>query len=166
MKVTNRSRSLGGGILRFGAGCHRPAAGLGRASLRPGYGYLAEALTEIRDNLTACIDEARREGWLGEMEGLEISLAGAQDKLAQISRRQSTTTTSESQQPSPARPAQNGPTKQICNQRIGGQELGAGIRLDRPQEASMHRTAARARPGEAAVQGSSVQNAWPPGRAG
>ena len=49
-------------------------------------------LTEIRDNLAARIDEAGREGWLGEMEGLKISLAGAQDKLAQISRRESTTT--------------------------------------------------------------------------
>jgi hypothetical protein len=28
-----------------------------------------------------------REGWLGEAEGLKISLAGAQDKLAQIDRR-------------------------------------------------------------------------------
>ena len=49
-------------------------------------------LTEIRDNLAARIEEAGREGWLGELEGLKISLAGAQDKLAQISRRQSTTT--------------------------------------------------------------------------
>src|SRR3979411_2388167 len=31
-------------------------------------------LLEIRDNLTARIDEARREGWLGEVEGLHISL--------------------------------------------------------------------------------------------
>ena len=43
--------------------------------------------TEIRDNLTARIAEAEREGWLGEIEGLRISLAGAQDKLTQISRR-------------------------------------------------------------------------------
>ncbi|MEV6949085.1 hypothetical protein AB0N07_45705 [Streptomyces sp. NPDC051172] len=41
-------------------------------------------LAEIRDNLLARILEAEREGWLGEMEGLEISLAGAQDKLAQL----------------------------------------------------------------------------------
>ncbi|MFF5139333.1 hypothetical protein ACFY6U_06260 [Streptomyces sp. NPDC013157] len=39
-------------------------------------------LTEIRDNLLARILEAEREGWLGEMEGLKVSLAGAQDKLA------------------------------------------------------------------------------------
>jgi hypothetical protein len=31
--------------------------------------------------------EAEREGWLGEAEGLKISLAGAEDKLAQIDRR-------------------------------------------------------------------------------
>jgi site-specific recombinase XerD len=44
-------------------------------------------LSEIRDNLTARIAEAQREGWLGEVEGLQISLAGAEDKLAQIDRR-------------------------------------------------------------------------------
>ncbi|MGD0608593.1 MAG: site-specific integrase [Streptosporangiaceae bacterium] len=48
-----------------------------------------QRLTEIRDNLTARIAEAETEGWLGEIEGLKISLAGAQDKLAQISRRTS-----------------------------------------------------------------------------
>ena len=41
-------------------------------------------LIEIRDNLIARIAEAQREGWLGEIEGLRISLAGAEDKLAQI----------------------------------------------------------------------------------
>ena len=44
-------------------------------------------LVEIRDNLIARIAEAEREGWLGEVEGLKISLAGADDKLAQIDRR-------------------------------------------------------------------------------
>jgi integrase len=51
-----------------------------------------QRLTEIRDNLAARIAEAEREGWLGEIEGLKISLAGAEDKLAQISRRTSRTT--------------------------------------------------------------------------
>jgi hypothetical protein len=46
-----------------------------------------DRLTDIRDNLTARITEAEREGWLGELEGLKISLAGAEDKLAQIERR-------------------------------------------------------------------------------
>jgi integrase len=46
-----------------------------------------DRIVEIRDNLLARIDEARREGWLGEVEGLQISLAGANDKLTQIDRR-------------------------------------------------------------------------------
>lgn len=41
-------------------------------------------LEEIRDNLQARIAEAIREGWLGEVEGLHVSLAGANDKLRQI----------------------------------------------------------------------------------
>jgi hypothetical protein len=48
-------------------------------------------ITEIRDNLIARIAEAEREGWLGETEGLNVSLAGANDKLAQIDRRSRTT---------------------------------------------------------------------------
>lgn len=44
-------------------------------------------LVEIRDNLLARIDEAQREGWLGEVEGLKVSLAGAEEKLAQVDRR-------------------------------------------------------------------------------
>jgi integrase len=53
-------------------------------------------LAEIRDNLTARITEAQREGWLGELEGLNVSLAGADEKLAQIDRRPD-------QQPTPLR---------------------------------------------------------------
>ena len=40
-------------------------------------------LAGIRDNLIARIDEARREGWIGEAEGLKVSLAAANAKLAQ-----------------------------------------------------------------------------------
>ena len=43
-----------------------------------------ERLVEIRDNLHARIAEARREGWLGEVDGLQISLNGARQKLAQL----------------------------------------------------------------------------------
>jgi hypothetical protein len=43
-------------------------------------------LVEIRDNLHARIAEAEREAWLGEIEGLHVSLAGALDKIAQIDR--------------------------------------------------------------------------------
>ncbi len=44
-------------------------------------------LVEIRDNLHARIAEAEHEGWLGEVEGLRVSLAGADDKLAQLANR-------------------------------------------------------------------------------
>ena len=43
-----------------------------------------QRLEEIRGNLRARIAEAEREGWLGEAEGLNISLAGTDDKLAQV----------------------------------------------------------------------------------
>jgi integrase len=39
---------------------------------------------DVRDNLLARIEEARTQGWLGEVEGLQISLAGARTKLAQL----------------------------------------------------------------------------------
>ena len=48
-------------------------------------------LEEIRANLHDRIAEAEREGWLGEVEGLQVSLAGAENKLAQIERRRTTT---------------------------------------------------------------------------
>jgi hypothetical protein len=41
-------------------------------------------LVEIRDNLLARILEAEREGWLGELEGLQSSLTHAEEKLAQL----------------------------------------------------------------------------------
>ncbi|HEY1698520.1 MAG TPA: site-specific integrase [Trebonia sp.] len=50
-------------------------------------------IVEIRDNLIDRIAEADREGWLGEVEGLNISLAGANDKLAQLDRRSPATAT-------------------------------------------------------------------------
>ena len=48
-------------------------------------------LVEIRDNLKARIAEAEHEGWLGEVEGLQVSLAGAEEKLAQLDRRNANT---------------------------------------------------------------------------
>ena len=50
-------------------------------------------LAGLCDNLQARIDEAQREGWLGEAEGLKVSLAAARHKLAQLddlARRRST----------------------------------------------------------------------------
>ena len=40
-------------------------------------------LEEIRDNLQARINEAEREGWTGEAEGLKVSLDAANNKIAQ-----------------------------------------------------------------------------------
>jgi hypothetical protein len=41
-------------------------------------------LADICANLAARITEAHREGWLGEVEGLKISLAAAHAKLTQL----------------------------------------------------------------------------------
>lgn len=51
--------------------------------LRPDPAQLPRLL-EIRDNLADRIAEAEREGWHGEVEGLKVSLAGADAKLAQL----------------------------------------------------------------------------------
>lgn len=45
-------------------------------------------LVEIRDNLTDRIEEAEREGWGGEVEGLSTSRAAAEEKIAQLDARQ------------------------------------------------------------------------------
>ena len=44
-------------------------------------------LLEIRDNLSERISEAEREGWLGEIEGLSVSLDTANQKISQIDER-------------------------------------------------------------------------------
>ena len=54
-----------------------------------------DRLAEIRDNLTARIAEAHEKGWLGEVEGLQISLTGAREKLAQIGNANLNTTTAD-----------------------------------------------------------------------
>ncbi|MER5320504.1 hypothetical protein [Streptosporangium roseum] len=43
-------------------------------------------MEEIRDNLVARIAEAEREGRLGEVEGLQVSLAGAEEQLRRLDR--------------------------------------------------------------------------------
>ncbi|MFE6962114.1 hypothetical protein [Streptomyces sp. NPDC057696] len=39
---------------------------------------------EIRDNLIDRITEAEQQGWLGEIEGLHVSLSGAESKIRQL----------------------------------------------------------------------------------
>jgi hypothetical protein len=41
-------------------------------------------LAEIVDNLKARLDEAHRQGWLGEVDGIRISLDGAERKLEEM----------------------------------------------------------------------------------
>ncbi|WP_189960105.1 tyrosine-type recombinase/integrase, partial [Streptomyces alanosinicus] len=63
-----------------------------------------DRLVEIRDNLIVRIAEAEREGWLGEVEGLKVSLAGAKEKLAQLDRRTPGRTSVDLGIPTTARP--------------------------------------------------------------
>jgi hypothetical protein len=46
----------------------------------------AVRLSEIIENLTARLTEANQQAWLGEVEGLEASLAAATQKLAAMQR--------------------------------------------------------------------------------
>lgn len=43
-----------------------------------------DRLVEIRDNLIARITEAHHQGWLGEVEGLQVTLHAARHKLQQV----------------------------------------------------------------------------------
>ena len=88
-------RKLSTGICAraFGTPCIHEHACIRCSLLRPDPAQRAR-LEEIRANLHDRIAEAEREGWPGEVEGLKVSLAGADDKLAQIDaalRRQATT---------------------------------------------------------------------------
>ncbi|MFC8263776.1 integrase [Streptomyces sp. NPDC057291] len=67
----------------FGTPCIHEHACVRCSLLRPDPSQ-RDRLVEIRDNLVARITEAGQEGWLGEIEGLQVSLAGAENKLAQL----------------------------------------------------------------------------------
>jgi integrase len=83
-----RKVSIGTCARAFGTACIHEHACIRCSMLWPDPAQRVR-LVEIRDNLMARIAEAQREGWSGEVEGLSISLAGAQDKLDQIDRRSS-----------------------------------------------------------------------------
>jgi integrase len=67
----------------YGTSCIHEHACLRCSLLRPDPAG-RDRIVEVRDNLVARIAEAKREGWLGEVEGLEVHLAGAQEKLSQL----------------------------------------------------------------------------------
>ena len=78
-----RKVSVGTCARAFASPCVHEHACVRCSLLRPDPAQRSR-LEEIRDNLHDRIAEAEREGWPGEIEGLKVSLAGAEDKLAQI----------------------------------------------------------------------------------
>src|SRR6266487_659422 len=67
----------------FGSSCIHEHACLRCSLLRPDPAQRAR-LAEVHNNLLARIAEAEREGWLGEVEGLKVSLTAARQKLSQV----------------------------------------------------------------------------------
>ncbi|MFD4370051.1 tyrosine-type recombinase/integrase [Streptomyces sp. NPDC058486] len=78
-----RKLSVGTCGRAFGTACVHEHACVRCATLRPDPAQRTR-LQETRDNLVVRIAEAEREGWLGEIEGLRVSLAGAEHKLSQL----------------------------------------------------------------------------------
>lgn len=85
-----RKLSIGTCARAFGTPCIHEHACIRCPMLRPDQDQHAR-LQDIHDNLLARIAEAEREGWLGEIEGLQISLAGAKAKISQLTPRQAHT---------------------------------------------------------------------------
>ncbi|MFG2483541.1 site-specific integrase [Streptomyces virginiae] len=75
--------SVGTCARAFGTRCVHEHACIRCSLLRPDPAQ-RERLVEICDDLIARIAEAEREGWVGDVEGLQVSLAGAQDRLDQL----------------------------------------------------------------------------------
>jgi len=69
----------------YGTPCQHEHACIRCPVLRPDPAQ-AGRLAEIVDNLTARLTEANQQGWLGEVEGLDASLAAANQKLAAMER--------------------------------------------------------------------------------
>ena len=75
-----RKAALGECTRDFGTVCAHEHSCIRCPLLRPDPAQMPR-LQEIRDNLTARIAEAHREGWLGEIAGLDATLAAADQKL-------------------------------------------------------------------------------------
>ncbi len=78
-----RKVELGVCARAYGSPCQHEHACVRCPMLRPDP-QQAPRLIEIIDNLQARLSEAHRQGWLGEAEGIEISLTAARQKLDQI----------------------------------------------------------------------------------
>ncbi|MHA7961791.1 hypothetical protein ACX9I7_29010 [Streptomyces sp. L500] len=81
--LLSRKLSVGTCARAYGTACIHEHACVRCSLLRPDPAQRGW-LVEIRDNLVDRIAEAEREGWLGEIEGLRVSLAGAESKIGQI----------------------------------------------------------------------------------
>lgn len=79
----HRKVALGSCGRAFGTSCIHEHSCIRCPLLRPDPTQ-RHRLADIRDNLAARIDEAKRQRWLGEVEGLKVSLAAANQKLAQL----------------------------------------------------------------------------------
>ncbi|QFZ22750.1 tyrosine-type recombinase/integrase [Saccharothrix syringae] len=69
----------------YGTPCQHEHACIRCPMLRPDASQRAR-LEEIVVNLQERLVEARERGWFGEVEGIEVSISAAQDKLAQMTR--------------------------------------------------------------------------------
>jgi hypothetical protein len=78
-----RKVELGGCGRPYGTPCAHEHSCLRCPLLRPSPTQRPR-IAEIRGNLLDRIAEAEREGWHGEVEGLRVSLTGAEAKLAQL----------------------------------------------------------------------------------
>ncbi|MFG2631417.1 hypothetical protein [Streptomyces sp. NPDC048473] len=78
-----RKLSVGTCARAYGTACIHEHACVRCSLLRPDRAQRGR-LVEIRENLIDRIAEAESEGWLGEIEGLRVSLAGADSKISQI----------------------------------------------------------------------------------
>jgi hypothetical protein len=78
-----RKLPVGSCARAYGTACIHEHACVRCSLLRPDPAQRGR-LVEIRANLVDRIAEAEREGWLGEIEGLRVSLAGAESKISQI----------------------------------------------------------------------------------
>ena len=78
-----RKLSLGSCGRAYGTGCQHEHACLRCALLRPDPTQI-DRLQDIIDNLRERIGEAKQHGWLGDVEGLRVTLNSAEMKLAQM----------------------------------------------------------------------------------
>jgi integrase len=80
---THRKVALGDCGRAYGTNCIHEHSCIRCPLLRPDPAQRSR-LADLRDNLLARIDEAQREGWAGEADGLNVSLAAAEHKLTQL----------------------------------------------------------------------------------